>query len=63
MFSLSSADFFLKININLYDTNCSGLDQDQRSVDPELDSNCLHRLLADGKSPLARKLLKLRFFV
>ena len=52
MFSLSSADFFSRLTVskNVYDTNSSGPDQGQRSVDPDLGPKCLQRLSADDKS-------------
>ena len=34
-------------------------DQDQHFVDPDLCPNCLQRLSADNKSPLARKKLNM----
>ena len=53
----SKSDVFKKV----YDTNGSGPDQDQHSVDPHLGPNCLQRLSEDNMSPLARKELKQRF--
>ena len=66
MFCISSADFdFFKINffkIIVWHKRL-GPDQDRCSVDPDLGPNCLQRLLADDKSPLAREELKQRLFV
>ena len=36
-------------------SNCLDLDQDLNFVGPDLGPNCLQRLSADDKSPLARK--------
>ena len=46
MFLLSSADFFFKINFQEH----YQIDQDGRSVSPDLGTNCLQRLSADNKS-------------
>ena len=51
MFSLSSADFFSNFFKKCVNTNSSGPDQDQFSVDPDLGPNCLQRLSEDDKSP------------
>ena len=66
MFSMSSADFdFFKNNFFKKKVRHKrlGPDQDRCSIDPDLSPNCLQRLLADDKSPLARKELKQRLFV
>ena len=43
MLSLLSADFFFKINCfkKFFQEHYQDPDQDQRSVGPDLDSNCL----------------------
>ena len=42
----------------MHDTSGSSPDQDRRSVDPDLGSNCLQGSSADDTSPLARNELK-----
>ena len=62
-FFLSSADFFLskltfsKISFREAIRVSNGLDpdQDRHSVGPDLDPNCLQRLSAVDKSPVAGK--------
>ena len=43
-------------------SNCLDPDQDRGSVGPDLSANCLQRLSADDKLPLARKELSLILF-
>ena len=57
----SSADFFSNFFFlnsfrnTIRVSNSLDKDQDQYSVRPDLGPNCLQRLSADDKSPLARK--------
>ena len=59
MLLLSSADFFFKISFfkKLFQEHSGVFDPDQAqySVGPYLGPNCLQRLSADGKLPLAKK--------
>ena len=53
--TFSKLTFFKKLFQKPFKSKSLDPDKDQRSVGPGLGPNCLQRLSADNKSPLARK--------